>query len=141
MRLMRSLWFLTLCFFPPARLSWGVRNPFLPRPREIAYGTSRIPLAGLEIRFASSPTDEDRFAAEELASGLASRAQTVFHTNSRPAGVGVLFGVRRLAAAFLRPARWPHCAALSSRERRASSPDQSGSKQPHSRASPVSPDT
>ena len=55
-------------------LSAEGHNPLLPRPQEIQYGRSRLPIAGLEIGFAARPTREDRFAAEELASGLRSRA-------------------------------------------------------------------
>ncbi len=55
-------------------LSAEGHNPLLPRPQEIQYGRSRLPIAGLEIGFAAGPTREDRFAAEELASGLRSRA-------------------------------------------------------------------
>ncbi len=55
-------------------LSAEGHNPLLPRPQEIQYGRSRLPIAGLDIGFAARPTREDRFAAEELASGLRSRA-------------------------------------------------------------------
>ena len=50
-------------------------NPLLPIPQQIHYGSGRLPIAGLEIGFAFSPTPQDRFAADELASGLLSRAQ------------------------------------------------------------------
>src|SRR5207247_903186 len=50
-------------------------NPLLPLPQQIHYGSGRLPIAGLEIGFAFSPTPQDRFAADELASGLLSRAK------------------------------------------------------------------
>src|SRR2546430_10823429 len=49
-------------------------NPLLPLPQQIQYGSGRLPIAGLEIGFAFGPTPQDRFAADELASGLLSRA-------------------------------------------------------------------
>jgi hypothetical protein len=75
MYLTRSMLLLTFSFFTQVLLCGGAHNPLLPRPQEIKYGTSRLPLAGLQIGFASTPTEQDRFAAEELASGLSSRAQ------------------------------------------------------------------
>jgi hexosaminidase len=59
------------------RLLFGAdgHNPLLPAPQQIQYGTGRLPITGLEIGFASNPTTQDRFAAEELASGLKSRAK------------------------------------------------------------------
>src|SRR5206468_8252067 len=43
--------------------------------QRIQYGSGRQPIAGLEIGFAFSPPPQDRFAAEELASRLLSRAK------------------------------------------------------------------
>lgn len=50
----------------------GEHNPLLPRPQQVQYGTERLPLRGLSISFASSPSAEDRFAAERLAFVLSS---------------------------------------------------------------------
>jgi hypothetical protein len=58
-------------------------SPLLPRPQQIQYGTSRLPMAGLEIGLASDPTAQDRFAADELASGLASRAESLSCTHTK----------------------------------------------------------
>jgi len=56
-------------------------NPLLLKPREIQYGTGRLSISALQIRFASSPTPEDRSAADELASGLLSRAKVTVHVS------------------------------------------------------------
>jgi len=53
----------------------------LPAPQQIQYGTGRLPIPGLEIGFASSPTPQDRFAAAELASSLMSRTQVAVHVS------------------------------------------------------------
>jgi len=75
MKYLRLLLLLTCLLFTPALLAGAAHQPLLPQPREVKYGTRRLPLAGLEIGFASNPTEEDRFAARELVTGLASRAQ------------------------------------------------------------------
>jgi len=51
-------------------------NALLPLPQRIHYGTGKLRLRGLGIRFASPPSLEDRFAAGELASALALNAGT-----------------------------------------------------------------
>jgi len=56
-------------------------NPLLPRPQQIKYGSSRLPITGLEIGFASSPTPEDRFTANKLASGLFTRAKVTVYVS------------------------------------------------------------
>src|SRR5262249_5019061 len=45
-------------------------NPLLPRPQHLQYGTGTLPLRGLPIRFASPPSPEDRFTADQLAARL-----------------------------------------------------------------------
>lgn len=71
---MRSSILLTCIVFSPPVLI-AAPNPLLPRPQEIKYGGGgQLSIAGLEIGFNSSATEQDRFAAEELASGLRSRA-------------------------------------------------------------------
>jgi hypothetical protein len=57
----------------------------LPKPQEIRYGTSRLRLEGLVIGFASSPTEQDRFAAGELAFRLEERAHVGVHVSE---GIG-----------------------------------------------------
>lgn len=69
-----SILLLCMLFTQPLAGEAG-HNPLLPRPQEVKYGTRQLPIGGLEIRFAFSPTQQDRFAADELASGLMSRAQ------------------------------------------------------------------
>jgi hypothetical protein len=46
------------------------RSPLLPQPRQVRYENGTLPLGGLSIHFASPPTAEDRFAAQELARRL-----------------------------------------------------------------------
>lgn len=45
-------------------------NPLLPRPQRIQYGNGELPLKGLSIAFGMPASEDDRFAAEELASAL-----------------------------------------------------------------------
>ncbi len=42
----------------------------LPEPQSIHYGSGNLAIHGLDIRFASAPSAEDHFAANELARGL-----------------------------------------------------------------------
>jgi hypothetical protein len=42
----------------------------------VQYESGALPLQGLSIRFAASPTPEDRFAAEQLAARLSAVSQT-----------------------------------------------------------------
>ena len=51
-------------------------NALLPRPQELRYADGTLPLDGLSIRFASKPSAEDRFAAEQLAARLSAVSQT-----------------------------------------------------------------
>jgi hypothetical protein len=64
-------------------------NALLPRPQELHYGEGALPVGGLGIRFASTPTAEDRFVAEQLVSGLASKTHGTVQVQkgrgSRPA--------------------------------------------------------
>ncbi len=72
MHWIQSAIFLALLLAPAVRPT--DHNPLLPRPQQIRYGTGQLHVQGLSIRFASSPTAEDRFAANELASALGARA-------------------------------------------------------------------
>jgi hexosaminidase len=63
-------------------------NALLPRPQEAHYGEGKLPLRGLVIRFAMTPTAEDHFAAEQLAAGLSARtglATEIGRKRPRPA--------------------------------------------------------
>ncbi len=51
-------------------------NALLPRPQEVQYGSGTLALRGLAIRFASRPSSEDQFAAQQLASRLSAIGQT-----------------------------------------------------------------
>ena len=45
----------------------------LPEPQKMQYESGSFPIHGLSITFASAPTSEDRFAAEQLAQGLSQK--------------------------------------------------------------------
>lgn len=51
-------------------------NPLLPRPQQIHYGAGALPVNGLAVRFASTPSTEDRFTAEQLATRLSNIGRT-----------------------------------------------------------------
>ncbi len=51
-------------------------NPLLPKPQSIRYQTGGLRVTGLDIRYASSPSAEDRFAAGQLSSRLSAVSQT-----------------------------------------------------------------
>jgi hexosaminidase len=83
---MRSSITLMLVSFTLPLVAVAAHNPLLPRPQEIKYGTSRLRVEGLVIGFASSPTEQDRFAAGELAFRLEKRAHVAVHVSEgRPA--------------------------------------------------------
>src|SRR5579864_4889655 len=63
---MRRLW-LGLIVLPV--MAAGHRA-LLPRPQEVRYTSGSLSVQGLAIRFASTPTAEDRFAAAQLSAGL-----------------------------------------------------------------------
>jgi hypothetical protein len=89
---LRSLLLLAFTLFVQPGSGWCAHNPLLPKPQEIKYGSGRLPLAGLEITFVSGPTEQDRFAAEQLVSGLASRAQVeVRVSEGAPSRRGIVF--------------------------------------------------
>ena len=46
------------------------RGRILPEPQSMEYGEGSVAIQGLTITFASSPTAEDRFSADELARGI-----------------------------------------------------------------------
>ncbi|HWQ55261.1 MAG TPA: beta-N-acetylhexosaminidase [Bryobacteraceae bacterium] len=57
--------------------AWGAgHNALLPRPQEAVYQNGSLPLNGLSIRFGTAPAAEDRFAAQQLSSGLSTAGQT-----------------------------------------------------------------
>src|ERR1039458_5111868 len=77
MHSMRS-WMLVVCLlFSPSLYCESEHNPLLPRPQEIRYGTGRLPLSGVAIGLGADQTPQDRFAADELASGLGSRVHVL----------------------------------------------------------------
>src|SRR5689334_14642625 len=80
-----------LCVFASfSLLGAEEHNPLLPRPQQIQYGKSRLPINGLEIVLAASPTHQDQFAAEELASGLRSRAHVAMRISGTARRRGIV---------------------------------------------------
>ena len=66
-------------------------NSLLPRPQEVRYGQGTLDLRGLSIQFASAPSAEDRFAAEQLSSRLVAITQTQMPVkNGKTSGKTVL---------------------------------------------------
>ncbi len=65
-----------LVLFAPAAIG-ADHNAILPHPQSVQYGSGSLPVNGLSIQFASNPSAEDRFAAEQLSSGLSAIGQTL----------------------------------------------------------------
>jgi hexosaminidase len=64
---------IVLCLVGPMSAT-AAHNPLLPRPQQINYGAGHLAVRGLAIEFASPPSPDDRFAAQELSKWLGSRA-------------------------------------------------------------------
>jgi hexosaminidase len=73
-----SLKHLLICLAVAASLTAALaaHSPLLPRPQQAQYENGTLPVHGLSIRFAVSPTVEDRFAAEQLSARLSAIGQT-----------------------------------------------------------------
>jgi len=69
----RALLMALLLLISPAA-GGASHNPLLPRPQRVQYGTGQLAVRGLAVRLASTPSAEDRFAAQELSSQLSARA-------------------------------------------------------------------
>jgi hypothetical protein len=69
----RLLFWLTLI---PVAIASAEHNALLPRPQQVEYGSGTLAVRGLSIRFASPPSGEDLFAAEQLDSRLSAIGQT-----------------------------------------------------------------
>jgi hypothetical protein len=69
---------LLICLAVTASLASAAaaHRPLLPRPQQVQYGSGALPVRDLAIRFATPPTAEDRFAAEQLAARLSAIGQT-----------------------------------------------------------------
>lgn len=65
---------LCLAMFP-LTTALADHNGLLPRPQQLQYGSGTLKLQGLSVRFASPPSTEDWFAAEQLASRLSAIGQ------------------------------------------------------------------
>ena len=69
----------------------AAQRQLLPQPQRAEYGTGTLPIAGLAITFASTPSAEDRFAAQELALRLKEETGTTVPvlTSSRHTGSAI----------------------------------------------------
>src|SRR5690242_7848122 len=72
MRIHRSLLIGAVCLSG----AFAAHSPLLPKPREIHYGSGRLPLHGLSISLAAGAAEEDRFAAQQLAAIFFARSST-----------------------------------------------------------------
>lgn len=70
---MRKLGFVLVLLVPP--VSAADHRALLPRPQEIRYASGSLAVRGVAIRFASPPSAEDRFAAQQLSAGLSTTGQ------------------------------------------------------------------
>jgi len=66
MRYLLSIWMILTVLAVDA----AVNNPILPKPQLLSYGSSSYSIVGASIGFTMAPSDEDLFAAEELAAIL-----------------------------------------------------------------------
>ncbi|HXH48415.1 MAG TPA: family 20 glycosylhydrolase [Terriglobia bacterium] len=73
MRIHQRFLLIVLCL-AASMSALAAHNPLLPRPQWINYGAGHLAVRGLAIEFASPPGPEDRFAADQLAMWLGSRA-------------------------------------------------------------------
>ena len=55
-------------------MMWAQQLKLLPQPESVKLGTGTLAIPDLKITFASAPSEEDRFAAQELARGLQAKA-------------------------------------------------------------------
>ncbi len=55
----------------------AAHNPILPHPQSVRYTVGSLAVNGLSICFGSNPSPEDRFTAQQLASGLSAIGQTL----------------------------------------------------------------
>src|ERR1035437_261290 len=60
----------------PVTAAMEDHNALLPRPQQLQYGSGTLALRGLTVQFASPPSTEDLFAAEQLASRLSAIRQS-----------------------------------------------------------------
>ena len=68
--------FLLCLAIVPAAAARADHNAVLPRPREVRYQSGTLAVQGLSIQIASTPGEDDQFAAEQLATRLSGVAQT-----------------------------------------------------------------
>ena len=84
-----TMLFLVNCF--GASLAQAEHTTILPAPQQITYGSSTLSLAGLPVRLPPGATDEDRFAAQALASctSQATGTQTAILTGNVESGLSL----------------------------------------------------
>ncbi len=60
----------------PVATALADHNALLPRPQQVQYGSGTLAVQGLSVQFASRPSTEDLFAAQQLASRLSAIGPT-----------------------------------------------------------------
>jgi hypothetical protein len=92
--------FLLVVVASPATAS-ATHTPLLPRPQQVQYESGSLPVHGLSIRFATPPSAEDRFAAEQLAGRLSAIGQTQIPTRKTKASAPAILLNRTGTGAIL----------------------------------------
>jgi hexosaminidase len=72
--MIRKKWLLLLVGLVLCPAGFAEHSPLLPRPQEVRYGSGSVPVRSLRVTFASTPNEEDRFAAEQLRSWMKAQA-------------------------------------------------------------------
>jgi len=87
---MKNLVFLLLLFAITANAQ--LHNTILPQPQKVTYGEGKLAVKGLTIGFASKPSQEDKFAAKELAGALSKiTSAKVFIKDTQISGPAIIF--------------------------------------------------
>ncbi len=70
----RKKWMLIVVAFGLCRVGFAEHSPLLPRPQEVHYGAGSVPVRSLRVAFASAPSVDDHFAADQLQLWMKSQA-------------------------------------------------------------------
>jgi hexosaminidase len=70
----RKKWLLLLVGLVLYPAGFAEHSPLLPRPQKVRYGSGSVPVRSLRVTFASTPNEEDRFAADQLRSWMKAQA-------------------------------------------------------------------
>jgi len=77
----RAMFVMAFVLLPEAVIASA---PLLPKPQQIRYGSGHLPLDGLNVRLAPEASDEDKFAARELAGILSARTAMPVRVVEKP---------------------------------------------------------